>query len=239
MSRIRAALAWVLGLAGLVAYNWWVLVPLKPGLMTSPNELFSDLEVDGRPYAALLQHCDVAAGLLLIAAFLLAGYGPAARAVQRPGRGEWLAMLSWAAAGALGGLYPEVCADGISAVCRRIQWRFQLPASQYVHMAAGTLEFAFITAALFLAVRRNRGVHSRIARTYRLLAIGAVIGYPLLGASYLFDRLGGVMEGVFFVGFTVMAVAQLAERTSALRAPYLPGRDRRDSGTANRARSPV
>lgn len=35
----RPALAWAAGSAGLLTYNWWVLVPFRPGLMRSPNEL--------------------------------------------------------------------------------------------------------------------------------------------------------------------------------------------------------
>jgi Protein of unknown function (DUF998) len=123
---------WILGIAGLAAYNWWLLVPLKPGLMTSPNELFSNLEVSGQPYAAVMQHCDLASGLLLLAAFAVIGPG-----AGRLGRREWLSMLAFAVAGALGGLFPEVCADGINATCRREEWRFELPAAQYVHMVAG------------------------------------------------------------------------------------------------------
>jgi hypothetical protein len=206
---VRRVAAWVLGVAGVVAYNWWLLVPLKPGLMTSPDELFSNLEVTGQPYATLMQHADLASGLLLIAAFAVTG--PAAQA-----RREWLAMLVFAAAGALGGLYPEVCADGINATCRRLEWRFALPAAQYIHMAAGILEFAGITVALLYAVTRTRGSHTRPARSYRGLGVAALICYPLLGAAYLSDRFGGVMEAVFFAGFTIMVITELAERTAAL-----------------------
>ena len=52
---------------------------------------------------------------------------------------------------------------------------------------------------------------------------------PLLGVAYLVNRMGGVMEAVFFAGFTVMIVTELAERTSrasaARRGSYrsLPG----------------
>jgi Protein of unknown function (DUF998) len=209
----RAAGAGILGIAGLVAYNWWLLVPFRPGLMTSPDELFSNLEVTGQPYAALMQHADLASGLLLLAAFALTGPGG-----WRSGRGEWLPMLGFAAAGAVGGLYPEVCADGISAACRRLEYRFQLPAAQYIHMAAGIGEFAAITVALLCAAARTRGARSGVARVYRGLVLGAVVAYPLLGAAYLTDRLGGIMEAVFFAGFTVMVGTQLAERTSALRS---------------------
>lgn len=211
---VRAVGAGILGFAGLVAYNWWLLVPLRPGLMTSPDELFSNLEVAGQPYAAVMQHADLAAGLLMLAAFALTGPDS-----WRRGRREWLAMLGFAAAGVLGGLYPEVCADGISAACRRLEYRFQLPAAQYVHMAAGIVEFAAITVAAFCAAARTRRTDSRVAHVYRLLARASFIAYPLLGASYLTDRLGGIMEAVFFAGFTVMAATQLIERTCALRSP--------------------
>jgi Protein of unknown function (DUF998) len=211
--RIRGVLAWTLGAAGLVAYNWWLLVPLKPGLMTSPDELFSNLEVTGQPYAAAMQHADLASGLLLLAAFWVAGHGKGVAGLR-----EWLWMLGFAAAGAVGGLFPEVCADGVNAVCRRQEYRLELPASQYIHMAAGIVEFAAITTALLLAVRRTRRQHTRPAAAYRALAIGALVGYPLLGAAYLLDRFGAIMEGVFFVGFTVMVITELAERTAAARA---------------------
>ena len=207
----RAAGAGVLGSAGLAAYNWWLLVPLRPGLMTSPDELFSNLEVTGQPYAALMQHADLAAGLLLLAAFALIRPG------RRPGRGEWLSMLGFAVAGALGGLYPEVCADAINAACRRLEYRFELPAAHYIHMAAGIGEFAAVTVAVFCAATRTRGTRGRFAGIYQVLARATFIAYPLLGAAYLTDRLGGIMEAVFFAGFTVMVGTQLAERTSALR----------------------
>jgi len=211
-ARARAVAVAILGIAGLVGYNWWLLVLLKPGLMTSPDELFSNLEVTGQPYAALMQHADLAAGLLLLAAFALAWPG-----WWRAGRAEWLSMLGFAAAGAVAGLYPEVCADGISAACRRLEYHFQLPAAQYIHVAAGIAEFAAITVAVFCAAARTNGSASRVACVYRGLRQGALIAYPLLGAAYLTDRFGGIMEAVFFVGFTIMVSAQLAERTRALR----------------------
>jgi hypothetical protein len=209
----RIILAWIVGIAGLVGYNWWLLVPLKPGLMTSPDELFSNLEVTGQPYAAAMQHADLASGLLLLAAFLVIGQG-----TSLGGRREWLSMLGFAAAGAAGGVFPEVCADSVDAVCRRLEYRFELPASQYIHMVAGILEFAAITLALLSALRRTRQQSTRPAAAYRALGIGALIAYPLLGAAYLLDKFGGVMEVVFFAGFTVMVITQLAERTAAVRA---------------------
>jgi Protein of unknown function (DUF998) len=213
LPRWRHALAWTLAIAGLLAYNWWLLVPLKPGLMTSPNELFSNLEVNGQPYATVMQHADLLSGILLLAAFLTAG-----RNTIATGRRDWLAMLVFAIGGAGGGLFPEVCADGINAVCRRQELHFQLPASQYIHIAAGIVEFTGITVALFLAIRRTRASRARPARLYRRIGIGALVCYPLLGLAYLVNRMGGVMEAVFFIGFTVMVVTWIAERT-AHRAP--------------------
>jgi hypothetical protein len=212
--RARAALTWTLTVAGLLAYNWWMLVPFKPGLMHSPSELFSNLEVTGQPYATAMQHADLSSGLLLLAAFLVAGNRTVAAAAPARGtRREWLAMMGFAIAGGIGGLYPEVCNDTADAVCRRMEWRFELPASQYVHIVAGIAEFTFITVALVFAVQRNRGLNTGPAMTYRVLFRGALVAYPLLGAAYLLNRLGGVMEGVFFTGFTVMVAAQIAERT--------------------------
>jgi len=215
--RFRLLLAWIFGIAGLVGYNWWLLVPFKPGLMRSPDELFSNLEVSGQPYAAAMQHADLASGLLLLAAFLI--IGPVA---ARGARREWLSMVGFAIAAAVGGLFPEVCADGVDAVCRRLEYRFGLPASQYIHIVAGILEFGAITVALVWALRRTREQSTRPAAAYRALAIGALIAYPLLGAAYLLDRFGGVMEVVFFIGFTVMVITQLAERTAAARAAAAP-----------------
>jgi len=219
----RLTVTWIFGIAGLLAYNWWVLVPLKPGLMTSPNELFSNLEVTGQPFATGMQHADLLSGLLLLVAFAAAGSGSILG-----GRREWLAMMVFAVAGSLGGLFPEVCADGINARCRNLEWRFQLPLSQYVHDAAGIFEFVAITIALLFAFRRTRGGQARTARVYRGLARAALVAYPLLGLAYLLNRLGGVTEAVFFVGFTVMVLTQISERAQSLRRSRLNGNGRPD-----------
>ncbi len=205
--------AWTSGIAGLLAYNWWVLVPLRPGLMVSPNELFSDLEVTGQPFATAMQHADLLSGLLLSAAFLAAG-----RTSVRGGRLEWSAMMVFSVAGALGGLFPEICSDGVNAVCRNRELRFQLPVQQYVHIAAGVLEFGGITLALVYAWRRTRDEKTRNARIYRELGRAALAAYPVLGLAYLLNRLGSVVEAIFFVGFTVIVLTQLDERAGALRA---------------------
>ena len=208
--RSRREVAELLGFVGLVAYNWWVLVPLAPGLMRSPDELFSDLEVPGQPYASLMEHADLVAGLLIVAAFLVLG----SRDVPG-GRREWVAMVTFGVGGALGGTFSESCADGISAACRHLEWSLQLPVHHYLHIVAGIVEFAGPTAALVLARRRTRGAPTTEARIYRFLARGACVAYPLLGLAYLTNVWGGVMEGVFFVGFTVVVVTQLVVRAPA------------------------
>lgn len=216
----RRALAWLCGIAGLLAYNWWVLVPFKDGLMRSPSELFSNLEVTGKPYAIAMQRADVTAGVLLLLAFLLAGSVPSARR-------EWLGMVGFAMAGVIGGIFPQVCADSVNHACMNAERHFQLAASQYVHDGSGVIEFAGITLALWLAIRRTRGrsadPEGRPPRSprrtvpaigYRLLGWAALIGYPVLGVSYLFNIYGAIVEAVFFIGFTAMVLLQLAERLS-------------------------
>src|ERR1017187_10456686 len=200
----RGAMAWIFGIAGLLAYNWWVLVPFRPGLMRSPSELFSNLEVTGQPFATAMQHADLLSGLFLLGSFLAAG----SRSIPG-GRRDWLAMMVFAAAGALGGLFPEVCADEISARCRTMEWDFQLPLHQHLHIATGIFEFGGITVALLLACQRTRNERARTARVYRNLARAAA-------AAYLLNRLGGVVEAVFFTGFTVMAATRVGRKRTFL-----------------------
>jgi hypothetical protein len=210
----RRALAWALGIGGLIAYNWWALVPFKPGLLRSPDEFFSNLEVTGQPYATVMQHLDVLSGLLILAAFALAGLASISN-----GRREWLGMIVFAMSGLIGGLFPQVCEDGVSIACLDAERHFQLPLSQYVHDGAGIIEYVGITLALLLAVRRTRSQHDAPARAYRALAIGAAVMYPILGLTYMINKLGAVVEGTFFVGFAVMVVVQLQERLTQKRLP--------------------
>lgn len=41
-------------------------------------------------------------------------------------------MMAFAAAQALGGIFPETCADGVNAVCRNMEWNFQFSLDQYL-----------------------------------------------------------------------------------------------------------
>lgn len=218
----RQGLVWAAATVGLLAYNWWLLVPLRPGLMRSPNELFSNLEVTGQPFALAMQRADTVAGMLLLVAFVAAGAGSIPG-----GRREWLAMTVFAVAGSVGGLFPQTCPDQVSATCRRLEWTFGLPLHTYVHAVAGIAEFGAITLALLWAMLRTHAGRTASARIYRALTAGVAAAYPLFGLSYLLARLGGVLEAFFFTGFTVVVVTQLAERTASQvgppDTPVIPG----------------
>jgi hypothetical protein len=226
---------------GVVAYNWWVVVPFVPGLMPSVNGFFSDLEATGRPHSGLMADADLTAGLLMIAALILRGAaGP--RGVRR----EWKWMVAFAAAGAIGGRYTYACSEGLSATCRAMEWHLQLPLHHYIHVVAGVAEFAFLTTAALLAMRRTRGDGTGFARVYSAVVVTLVAGYPLLGLSYLTDRLGTLVEPIFFIAFSVMFLAEILEPavdsgSPATWADRVRARVERDdrSGAAVPARSSV
>jgi hypothetical protein len=195
-----------LAVGGVVAYNWWVVVPFVPGLMPSVNGFFSDLEVSGRPHAALMSDADMLAGVLMIAALVLRGAG----ASGGPRR-EWKWMMAFAVAGAIGGRFPYACSEGLSATCRQLEWHLQLPLHHYIHVVSGIAEFATLTVAAVLAMGRTHNTGTPIARLYATLVKALVIGYPLLGAVYLTDRLGTLVEPIFFVVFSIMVLAEVFE----------------------------
>ncbi len=226
LGRTRQVMAWICAGAGLVAYNWWVLAALKPGLISSPSELFSNLEVSGQPYAVVWRHADVAAGTLLFVAFLAAGS-------RVSGRGERAALLLLALAEAVGSALPEACADGIDAQCRSLEYHLRLPVSQYRHDLLGIAEFFSISAAVIIAVRRTRDERSGVALVYLALARIGLVAYPLLGLAYLTNRFGAVMEAVFFTGFSVAALTEIRERTRGLSRdrPGLGSHESGDSGS--------
>ena len=196
---------------GVVAYNWWVVVPFVPGLMPSVNGFFSDLEATGRPYASDMAHADLLAGILMVAALALRG-PLVAGSVRR----EWKWMVAFAVAGALGGRYTYACAEGLSAACRSMEWHLRLPVHHYVHVVSGITEFATLTVAAALAARRTRGQATAVARLYARIWTALLVGYPFLAASYLFDKLGTLVEPYFFVLFSVMVLAEVFEAPGSL-----------------------
>ena len=210
----RLAVAKMLGVTGVLAYNWWVVVPFVPRLMPSVNGFFSDLEATGRPHASLMSDADLAAGLLLTAALLLRG-STVGLAVRR----EWKWLVAFAVAGAIGGRYPYACAEGLSATCRQMEWHLQLPVHHYVHVVSGIAEFATLTVAAVIAMRRTRNDGTPVSRVYAGVVTMLVLGYPLLGVVYLTDRLGTLVEPIFFVAFSVMVLTELFEPIGRGTAP--------------------
>jgi hypothetical protein len=203
-----------MGIGGVVAYNWWVAVPFVPGLMGSRNEFFSDLEVPGLRDADLMQRADLVAGVLLLIALLVRG------ASGRQGaRREWKWLVAFAAAGAIGGRFPYVCSEGLSATCRNLEWHLQLPLHHYIHVLSGIAEFLFLTLAVVVAVRRTRGETNWEARAFRVILKVLIVGYPLLGFVYLSDRWGAFVEPIFFVSFSAMIIVSLFEPVGRATSP--------------------
>jgi|GEM_PF-568497 len=211
------------GAVGLGLYNWWAVVAVHGHLLTTPDELFSDLEAVGRPDAALLQRLDLVAGLVLIAALLARGR----RGPDGP-RAEWPWLVAFAGAGAVGGHFAYACPEGLSASCRSAEWRLVLPAHHYVHVVAGIAEFATATVAIYLARQRTRPVERPTTRVIRWTGRTLVVAYPLLGYAYLTDRLGAFVEPIFFLCFSAMVLVELMEpdRGGMVRGPEpSPGTD--------------
>jgi Protein of unknown function (DUF998) len=201
---LRLVAAEVLGMAGLALYNWWVVVPFVHGMLPSANGFFSDIEASGLPHATLLQYLDLLSGVLLLAALVLRGsVGPRYRGH------EWGWLVGFAIAAGAGGKFSYACSSGLSAVCRARERNLQLPLHHYIHMLSGVLEFATITAAVILAVRRTRGQHTGPALVYRNVLRLFFVAYPLLALAYLTDRLGAFIEPVFFLSFSLVIVTYL------------------------------
>ncbi len=218
----RLHAARTVAVVGVAAYNWWVVVPFVPGMLPSVNGFFSDLEATGMPHAGILGDADVLAGVLMLVALVLRGPLAGGRA-----RGEWKWLVVFAAAGTIGGRYPYACAEGLSATCRRLEWQLALPVHHYVHMLSGIVEFAALTAAAVLAMRRTRARHDVVARGYTAVVAVLVAGYPLLGFAYLADRFGTLVEPVFFLTFSTMLLLEIFEPAVAPPAEAVTIRDSR------------
>jgi hypothetical protein len=203
---VQLFVAQLLGLVGIVLYNWWVWVVVATNLLTNTDAFFSDLEATGRPDASLFQHLDLAAGLVMLAAFLLRGpWGPEGK------RKEWRWLLLFSVAGAVGGHFAYACPEGLSETCRSNEWHLRLPLHHYLHVVSGIIEFAAITIAVYLAWQRTREHRDWAARGVKGVAVAMMIGYPLLAIAYLTDRFGAFVEPIFFTGFSIMVAIELLE----------------------------
>ena len=203
---LRVVAGDVLGLVGIVLYNWWVYVVVATNLLTSTNAFFSDLEATGRHDASLFEHLDLAAGIVMFVALALRGpWGPKGK------RREWPWLLVFALAGMSGGHFSYACPEGLSAACRNAEWHLRLPLHHYLHVASGIIEFAMMTTAVFLAWKRTRDEKSLVAAGIKWTWVGLLVGYPLLAVAYLTDRFGSFVEPIFFICFSVMIFIELFE----------------------------
>ena len=127
-----------------------------------------------------------------------------------------------------------------------MEWHLQLPVHHYVHVVSGIAEFATLT--------RGRG-HRHAAHPARRDARGpcllrawsrrCAVGYPLLGLVYLTDRLGTLVEPIFFIAFSVMVLTEVFEPIDRRGAPSWPGawpsvarRSLRPAGDGHGCRTP-
>jgi Protein of unknown function (DUF998) len=204
---VRLAASRLIGVAGLAGYNWWLIVPFERGWLTSVDGFFSDLSADGQAHAHLLQRLDMVSSVLLVAALLLRGpTGP-----DGTRRREWPWLVAFAALGGIGGRFPYACASELDARCRTLERHLDLPWHHYVHMVSGVAEFATVTMAIWLAYRRTSEVNSIEAHIFRVLIYLLVVAYPLLAVAYVGDRMGSLIEPVFFVAFSSVLLAEFFE----------------------------
>jgi hypothetical protein len=202
----RVLVAELLGLVGIVLYNWWVYVIVATNLLTSTNAFFSDLEATGRRDASLFEHFDLAAGIVMFVALALRGpWGPKGK------RREWTWLLFFALAGVSGGHYSYACPEGLSAACRNAEWHLRLPLHHYLHVVSGIIEFAMMTTAVYFAWKRTRDEKTVVAAGIKWTGVTLLVGYPLLAVAYLTDRFGAFVEPIFFICFSVMIFIELFE----------------------------
>lgn len=209
----RTYATWALGIAGALAYNWWIVLPaLAPLPSVVVHGLLSDLEAEGMPHAEVLTTLNLASGVLVLLAVIARG-GDGTRTMRRL-RGV---LAVFALAVAAGALFPYACPEGLDEACRDAEWEFALPLHHYVHMTAGVVEYGAGTVALVLARRAAHAGYfpERARHVLDNAAWILVVAYPLLAVSYLADVLGSMVEIAFFVVFAAMVLVVLLAPTAA------------------------
>ncbi|MEI6701387.1 MAG: DUF998 domain-containing protein [Actinomycetota bacterium] len=203
----RLVASQILIVVGIIATNWWVLIPFRHGISGPHQGFFSDLEATGEPDASLYRSLDFLASLLTMIALALRG--PLGRVGERRAEFPWIVIF--AVAGMAGSLSPYSCAEGTYPACRRLEWHFQLPMHQYLHIASGVVEFAAMTIAIELARLRTRGEFTPEGRAARGIIKVLFVAYPALAVAYLADAFGAFIEPVFFLAFSAMLLLEVFE----------------------------
>ncbi len=203
---MRLSASEVVGIAGLALYNWWVVVPFVHGMLPSANGFFSDIEASGLPHASLLQHLDLLSGVLLLATLALRG----SAGLQYRGH-EWGWLLGFAIAAGAGGKFSYACPEGLE---RGVPRPGTKPATSrpplHPHPVGGPGVRHHHRGAVLGCAADSRPAHLA-ARVYRSVLRLFYLAYPLLGLAYLTDRLGALIEPVFFISFTVLIITHLFE----------------------------
>ncbi len=105
-----------------------------------------------------------------------------------------------------------------------MEWHLELPLHHYVHVVSGIIEFATLTVAAIVARRRTRHAGTIESRAYAAVVTSLLVGYPLLALVYLTDRLGTLVEPLFFLTFSAMVVTELFEPTGRRSSSGRPRR---------------
>lgn len=138
----------------------------------------------------------------------------------RSRRREWGLLVVFAVAAGAGGLFPYLCPEGISAACRSAEWGLRLSWRHYLHLVAGLVEFGSASGAAVLAWRRTRRQRGFAPLVARAAVVVLAAGYPALAVTYLSDRLGALVEPLFFLAFSAVVAGEVwrSDRTAARQA---------------------
>jgi len=202
---LRWRVAKALVALGVLASNWWLLVPWLSGIADPRLGLFSDLEVPGAPYSSLFRGLDLLAASSFLVALLLRG--PSVSGLVR--RPEFSFLIAFCVAEMMGAMSPYACAESTYATCRQLEWHLQLPGRHYLHIVAGIAEFFFLTVAAWLMMKRTRGRREAFARASRVVIWVLGFAYPALAVVYLADRFGAFVEPVFVLTFCAVVALEV------------------------------
>ena len=205
----RWTLGVVLGTAGVVLHNWWIVIyPL--GWMPSWHALISEAEATDQRHGRFLSNLDIVVGVLVIAGVLLVGHQYRARR----GRIVWWFALSWAFFGMLEGVFPLACSPSSNKVCEDAEWKFELAYHHYIHMSTGVIEY--FSANLVAIMAWRVASLDWLSRFGKWMTIAMISLYPFMGATFFLHRWSSISEATFFVMYSTTIGAVLWYRPGAV-----------------------